>query len=62
MAVKDVNVGDRIRVANGQEVLVSEIETNFLGAGMYAFIEDTADRWFKQPMPADGQVEVQRAS
>jgi len=25
---------------------------------MLAFIEDTADRWFKQPMMAEADVEV----
>jgi hypothetical protein len=25
---------------------------------MLAFIEDTPDRWFKQPMMADAEVEV----
>lgn len=58
--VVDVKVGDRIRVGGGPELLVSEIETNFFGR-MYAFIESSATRWFKQPVPSDGEVEVLRS-
>ena len=43
-------------------VIVSRIDTSFMGMpNMLAFIEDTPDRWFKQPMTADADVEV-RAS
>lgn len=56
----DVKVGDRIRVGSGAELLVSEIETNFFGR-MYAFIENSPTRWFKQPAMPDGEVEVLRA-
>jgi hypothetical protein len=56
-----VRPGDRVRLATGQEVLVSRIEPNFLGrATMIAFIEDTPTRWFKQPVPQTAEVEVQR--
>lgn len=58
----DVKPGDRVRLASGVEVLVSAVEPNFLGRdGMIAFIEDTPARWFKAPVPATADVEVQRA-
>jgi uncharacterized protein YodC (DUF2158 family) len=55
--VVDVKVGDTIRVRGGDPMVVSEIETNFFGR-MYAFIENSNTRWFKQPVPPDGEVEV----
>ena len=59
MAAADVRAGDRIRLASGVEMLVSRIEPRFLGRdGLIAFIEDTADRWYKQPMPQAAEVEV----
>jgi hypothetical protein len=63
MPAADVQLGDRIRLATGQEVLVSRIEPNFLGMeALIAFIEDTPTRWFKQPIPQSAEVEVQRAT
>jgi len=63
MAVTEVRTGDRVRAANGQEVLVSRIEPAFLGLdGMVALIEDTATRWFKMPVATAAEVEVQRGS
>ena len=60
--VTDVRPGDRVRLAPGREVLVSRIETRFLGReNMVAFIEDTPERWFKQPVPLTAEVEVLRA-
>jgi hypothetical protein len=57
----DVQVGDRVRLATGVEMLVSSIEPAFLGlAGRIAFIEDTATRWYKQPVSATAEVEVRR--
>jgi hypothetical protein len=57
----DVQVGDRVRLASGAEMLVSRIEPAFLGlAGRIAFIEDTASRWYKQPVAASADVEVSR--
>ena len=42
---------------------MSRIEASFLGReNMVAFIEDTPDRWFKQPMPLAAEVEVLRAT
>jgi hypothetical protein len=55
----EVSVGDAIRTQAGNVVIVSRIENSFMGRpNMLAFIEDTPDRWFKQPMTADGEVEV----
>jgi hypothetical protein len=56
---QDVKAGDTVRTQNGGVVLVSRVEASFMGrSNMVAFIEDTPDRWFKQPMMADGEVEV----
>ncbi len=56
----DVNPGDRVRLANGLELWVSTIESNFMGReAMLAFIEDTPARWFKQPVSTTAEVEVQ---
>ncbi len=55
----EVRAGDAVRTQAGDVVIVSRIETGFMGRpNMLAFIEDTPDRWFKQPMMADGEVEV----
>jgi hypothetical protein len=59
---EQVKAGDAVRTHTGDMVTVSRIEKSFMGMpNMLAFIEDTADRWFKQPMVADADVEV-RAS
>jgi hypothetical protein len=56
---QEVKVGDTVRTASGQVVLVSRVEAPFLGrSNMVAFIEDTPDRWFKQPVPSDSDVEI----
>jgi hypothetical protein len=58
----DVKAGDQIRLQSGQSLTVSHIEAAFMGIpGMIAFIEDTPDRWFKQPMPGSTSVEVLQA-
>jgi hypothetical protein len=55
----DVQVGDTVRVQSGAEVIVSRVDPSFMGmSNMVAFVEDTPERWFKQPMMADGEVEV----
>jgi hypothetical protein len=55
----DVRVGDTVRIQSGAEVIVSRVDPSFMGmSNMVAFIEDTSERWFKQPMMADGEVEV----
>jgi hypothetical protein len=61
MPVSEVEVGDRVRLESGAEVLVSRIETKFMGMDtMVALIEDTPERWYKQPVPQAAKVEVQR--
>ena len=58
--VKEVQVGDVVRVGP-EEIVVSRIERTFLGMDvMCAFIEDTATRWLKCPQPVDGQIEVKQ--
>jgi hypothetical protein len=57
----DVQAGDRVRLASGVELLVSRIETRFLGRdGLIAFIEDSPGRWYKQPVSQTAEVEVAR--
>jgi hypothetical protein len=54
-----VRTGDAVRIQTGDVVLVSRIESGFMGRpNMLAFIEDTPDRWFKQPIMVDSEVEV----
>ena len=56
---EQVKAGDTVRTQAGNEVIVSRIDSSFMGMpNMLAFIEDTPDRWFKQPMTADADVEV----
>jgi hypothetical protein len=62
-AVTDVQPGDRVRLASGREVLVSRIETNFMGReNSFALIEDTPERWFKQPVRDGVELEILRAT
>jgi hypothetical protein len=58
----DVKPGDQIRLPSGQSLLVSRVEEAFMGIpGMIAFIEDTPERWYKQPMPIKNEVEILQA-
>ena len=58
----EVRPGDRVRFASGDEVIATHIEVGFMGReGVLAFIEDTPQRWYKHPTPADAEVEVERA-
>jgi hypothetical protein len=53
----EVQVGDRIRAANGTELTVTRIDDGFMGRpGMVAFVEDSADQWFKMPSLLDGEI------
>jgi hypothetical protein len=57
--VSDVRPGDRVRLGSGREMVVSRIEPSFFGRdNLVAFIEDTDERWFKQPVPLAAEVEV----
>jgi hypothetical protein len=59
----DVHPGDRVRTANGTEVIATRIEPGFMGMpNMLAFIEDTPERWFKCPVTIDSEVEVLTAA
>jgi hypothetical protein len=59
----DVRVGDAVRTRTGEVITVSRIDNAFFGRpNMLAFVEDTPDRWFKQPTPDDAEVEVRSAS
>jgi hypothetical protein len=56
-----VQPGDRIRLPSVGEMEVARTESPFLGqASLVCFIEDTADRWLAQPVPATSNVEVWR--
>ena len=60
---QDVKAGDTVRTHTGGVVLVSRVEAPFMGrSNMVAFIEDTPDRWFKQPMMSDSDVEIRAAT
>ncbi len=54
----EVKPGDRVRIG-GDELQVSRVESPFLGRdGLVALIEDTPQRWLKQPVPVDAEVDV----
>jgi hypothetical protein len=62
-AVTDVQPGDRVRLASGAEILVSRVEPSFMGReNSFALIEDTPERWFKQPVRAGVELEILRAT
>ena len=57
----DVVPGDRVRLGSGVELTATRVEPGFMGmAALVAFIEDTPERWFKQPVPSSTEVEVLR--
>jgi hypothetical protein len=59
---QEVKPGETVRTQSGEVLMVSRVEAPFFGmANMVAFIEDTPDRWFKQPMQSDSDVEVRVA-
>jgi hypothetical protein len=59
---QDVTPGDTVRTQSGEVLKVTRIEAPFFGmSNMLAFIEDTPDRWFKQPMQTDSDVDVRAA-
>ena len=54
-----VKPGDRVRAA-GDELTVTRIQSSFLGrSNLLALIEDSPQRWYKRPVPADAEVEVE---
>jgi hypothetical protein len=55
----EVRIGDRIRSKNGSELTVTRIDDNFMDRpGMLAFVEDSAEQWFKMPSLPDGEVSL----
>jgi hypothetical protein len=55
----EVRVGDRLRARDGTELTVTRIDDGFLGRPeMLAFVEDSAEQWFKLPAVRDGDVEL----
>lgn len=61
MMAAEVRPGDRVALPTGAELEVSRVEAPFLGRDeLVAFVEDTATRWFKQPMQATAEVRVRR--
>ncbi len=55
----EVSPGDVVRTSGGDVVIVTRVETYFLGRpNMIAFIEDTPERWYKRPVTVDAAVEV----
>lgn len=55
----DVTVGDVVKTQSGDVVKVSRIEESFMGnESMIAFIEDTAERWYKRPTARDADLEI----
>jgi glutathione peroxidase len=57
-----VEPGERVRLGSGEELTATRVERSFMGIdSMVALIEDTPERWRKQPLGADNEVEVQRA-
>jgi hypothetical protein len=59
----EVSVGDVVRTSSGDVLVVTRVETSFLGRpNMLAFIEDTHERWYKRPVAVDAEVEVQRST
>ena len=60
-AASAVQPGERVRLPSGDEMTATRVDRKFMGMDtMVAIIEDTAERWFKRPLPADAEVEVQR--
>lgn len=58
----EVRPGERVRLESGEEVIATRIQSPYGAEGRLAFIEDTAERWYKRPAAADAAVEVLRES
>jgi hypothetical protein len=59
ISAADVRVGDTVRTKTGDVVMVSRIETGFLGRpAMLAFVEDTVERWYKCAMASEAELEL----
>ncbi len=63
ITAEEVRPGEQIRLESGRQLTVTRIEESFMGMpNMLAFIQDTQEGWFKQPMPSSGTVEARRAT
>ena len=61
VGVDQITARDTIRLQSGMILEVTTIEEAFMGRPeMRAFIEDTPQRWYKQPMPTSATVDVKR--
>lgn len=61
VVASEVQPGDRVQLPSGDEMVATRIECPFMGTdALVAFIEDTPTRWFKQPVPADLELQVLR--
>jgi glutathione peroxidase len=59
----DVQPGERVRLPSGDEVTATRVARPFMGIdALVAIIEDTPDRWFKQPLSADAEIHVRRGA
>ena len=61
VTARDIPAGARVRLPSGDELTATRVDRDFMGMdSMVAVIEDTPERWHKQPLPVDAEVEVQR--
>ncbi len=58
----EVQPGERVRLASGEEVTATRIDRPFFGESRLAFVEDTPERWYKRPAGIDDTVEVLRST
>jgi hypothetical protein len=55
----EVRPRDQIRLASGRSLTVTRIESALMGRpGLIAFVQDTSEWWFKQPMPSSTTLDV----
>src|SRR5262249_28787058 len=61
LAAGDVREGGRLRLPAGTEMVVSRIETGFLGYDdLVCFVEDSDTRWLAQAMWLKSEIQVKR--
>jgi hypothetical protein len=55
----EVQAGDVVRMPSGEVLTIARVEPAFFGRPeMVAFIEDTPQRWYKQPSMVDAELEI----
>jgi hypothetical protein len=58
----DVQVGDHVRLPNGEELSVTRVDPDHLGITTYLkLVEDTDERWMCFVMPKDRELELRQA-